>query len=101
MDKDGYLYIVDRIKDMLIVGGYKVFSREVEEKLYQHPDIELCAIVGVPDPKRPGNEMVKAVIQLLAASKKKDVKKLEQEIISFCRENMAPFKVPKIVEIVD
>ncbi|MBA7544297.1 Long-chain-fatty-acid--CoA ligase [subsurface metagenome] len=101
MDKDGYLYIVDRIKDMLIVSGYKVFSREVEEKLYQHPDIEFCAIVGVPDPKRSGNEMVKAVIQLLAASKKKDVKKLEQEIISFCQENMSPFKVPKIIEIVD
>ncbi len=101
MDKDGYLYIVDRIKDMLIVGGYKVFSREVEEKLYQHPDIEFCAIVGVPDPKRSGNEMVKAVIQLLAASKKKDVKKLEQEIISFCQENMSPFKVPKIIKIVD
>jgi len=45
--------------------------------------------------------MVKAVIQLLAASKKKDVKKLEQEIISFCQENMSPFKVPKIIEIVD
>ncbi len=101
MDKDGYLYIVDRIKDMLIVGGYKVFSREVEDKLYSHSDIEFCAIVGVPDPKRPGSEIVKAIIQPTKASEVKDVKKLEQEIISFCRENMSPFKVPKIVEIVN
>jgi len=101
LDQDGYLYIVDRIKDMLIVGGYKVFSREVEDKLYSHSDIEFCAIVGVPDPKRSGSEIVKAIIQPTKASKVKDVKKLEQEIISFCRENMSPFKVPKIVEIVD
>ena len=101
MDLDGYLYIVDRIKDMLIVGGYKVFSREVEEKLYQHPDIEFCAIVGIPDPKRPGSEMVKAVIQPATASKKKDAKELEQEIISFCKETMAPYKIPKIFKIID
>jgi len=101
LDQDGYLYIVDRIKDMLIVGGYKVFSREVEDKLYSHSDIEFCAIVGVLDPKRSGSEIVKAIIQPTKASKVKDVKKLEQEIISFCRENMSPFKVPKIVEIVD
>ncbi|OGR15151.1 MAG: hypothetical protein A2277_17260 [Desulfobacterales bacterium RIFOXYA12_FULL_46_15] len=101
MDKDGYLYIVDRLKDMVIVGGYKVFSREVEEKLGQHPDVEFCAIVGVPDPDRPGSEIVKAVIQMAADSTKKDAKKLEQEIISFCKENMASFKAPRIVEIVD
>ncbi len=101
MDEDGYIYIVDRAKDMLIVGGYKVFSREVEETLYQHPDIEFCAIVGVPDKKRPGNEIVKAVIQLTSEAKGKDRKQLEDDIIAFCRENKAPYKVPKIVEVVD
>jgi len=101
MDEDGYIYIVDRAKDMLIVGGYKVFSREVEETLYQHPDIEFCAIVGVPDKKRPGNEIVKAVIQLTSEAKGKDEKQLEEDIIAFCRENKAPYKVPKIVEIID
>jgi len=101
MDEDGYIYIVDRAKDMLIVGGYKVFSREVEETLYQHPDIEFCAIVGVPDEKRPGNEIVKAVIQLTSEARKKDEKQLKEEIIAFCRENKSPYKVPKIVEIID
>jgi long-chain acyl-CoA synthetase len=101
MDEDGYLYIVDRAKDMLIVGGYKVFSREVEETLYQHPDVEFCAIVGVPDEKRPGNEIVKAVIQPTSDAKEKDQQKLQDDIIAFCRENKAPYKVPKIVEIID
>lgn len=101
MDEDGYIYIVDRAKDMLIVGGYKVFSREVEETLYQHPDVEFCAIVGVPDQKRPGNEIVKAVIQLTTDAKEKDRQELQDDIIAFCRENKAPYKVPKIVEIID
>ncbi len=101
MDEDGYLYIVDRAKDMLIVGGYKVFSREVEETLYQHPDVEFCAIVGVPDKKRPGSEIVKAVIQPSSAARSKDKEKLKKDIIAYCRENKAPYKVPKIVELVD
>ena len=101
MDEDGYLYIVDRAKDMLIVGGYKVFSREVEETLYQHPDVEFCAIVGVPDKKRPGSEIVKAVIQTSSAAKTKDKNQLKEDIIAFCRKNKAPYKVPKIVELVD
>jgi long-chain acyl-CoA synthetase len=101
MDEDGYISIVDRAKDMLIVGGYKVFSREVEETLYQHPDVEFCAIVGVPDEKRPGNEIVKAVIQLAPNAKNKDKTQLREDIIAFCRANKAPYKVPKIVEVID
>ncbi|RJP83312.1 MAG: AMP-dependent synthetase [Desulfobacteraceae bacterium] len=101
MDADGYLYIVDRSKDMLIVGGYKVFSREVEETLYQFPDIEFCAIVGVKDEKRPGNDIVKAVIQLTKKAGKKDVQAFKQELTQYCRDNMAPYKVPKVIEIVD
>ncbi len=101
MDEDGFFYIVDRTKDMLIVSGYKVFSREVEETLYQHPDIEFCAIVGVPDPDRPGSERVKAVIQLKSAAKQKDPETVKSGITAFCRENLVPYKIPKIVELVD
>ncbi len=101
MDDDGFLFIVDRAKDMLIVGGYKVFSREVEETLYQHPAIELCAIVGLPNPERPGSELVKLVVQLVSEYKEWDTDTLKAEIVAFCRENMAPYKVPKIVEFVD
>lgn len=101
MDEDGYLYIVDRAKDMLIVGGFKVYSRQVEETLYQHAAVDYCAIVGIADEKRPGNEIVKAVIQLSAAAGQKDRAALEEDIRAYCRENMAPYKVPKIIEFVD
>lgn len=101
MDEEGYLYIVDRTKDMLIVGGFKVFSREVEETLYQHEAVEFCAIVGMPDEKRPGNEIVKAVIQLKAGAKQKDKQTLEDDIRAYCRETMAPYKRPKAIEFVD
>jgi long-chain acyl-CoA synthetase len=101
MDEEGYLSIVDRSKDMIIVSGFKVFSREVEDKLYDHPAVELCALVGVPNPDRPGSELVKAFIQLAPEYREKDHKKLKEEIISFARENMAPYKVPKSVEFID
>lgn len=106
MDEDGYFYIVDRSKDMLNVGGFKVFSREVEETLYQHEAVEFCAIIGQPDPKRPGSEIVKAVIQLTPAAQKPnagkfDAEALKSHITEYCRENMAPYKVPKIIEFID
>lgn len=56
LDEDGYLYIVDRTKDMISVGGYKVFSLMVEEVQHQHPAIEMCAIIGVPNPERIGDQ---------------------------------------------
>ncbi len=101
MDEDGYLYVVDRAKDMLIVGGYKVFSREAEETLYEHPAVEYCAYVGVSHPERPDSHRVKAVIQLASGYKGKDEQELEKDIMAFCKENMAPYKVPKIVQFVD
>lgn len=101
MDEDGYLYVVDRTKDMLIVGGFKVFSREAEETLYEHPAVDYCAFVGVPNPERPDSQRVKAVIQLKPAYREKNREELEAHILGFCRENMAPYKVPKIVEFVD
>jgi acyl-CoA synthetase (AMP-forming)/AMP-acid ligase II len=101
MDEDGFFFIVDRAKDMLSVSGFKVFSREVEEKLYEHPDIDLCAIIGVPDPKRPGSEIVKLIVQLIPTTKGRDVEEIKQDILEFSRENMSPYKVPKIIEFVD
>lgn len=101
MDEDGFLYIVDRTKDMLNVGGYKVFSREAEETLYEHPAIEFCAIIGKPNPDRPGSDLVKAVIQPTAEAGRRDHEELKKDIIAYCRENMAPYKVPKIVEFVE
>lgn len=100
MDRDGFITIVDRSKDMLNVGGFKVFSREVEEKLYELPFIEFCAIVGAPNPKRPGTDIVKLVIQPRSTAAHLDTKELEAEILTFCRKNFAPYKVPKIVEFV-
>lgn len=91
MDKDGYVYIMDRKKDMIIAGGYNVYPREVEEVLYEHPAVQEAVVVGVPDQYR--GETVKAVLVL-----KEGKQASAEEIIAYCRENMAPYKVPKIVE---
>ncbi len=98
MDQDGFLTLVDRTKDMLNVGGFKVFSREVEDKFYQHPAVELCAIVGMPNEKRPGTQVVKLVIQATKTHSDRDQDALRAELLAFARENMAPYKVPKIIE---
>ena len=101
MDEDGYFTIVDRTKDMLIVGGFKVFSREVEENLHDHPAIEFCAIIGVPNPERPGSELVKLVVQLNPAYQAKSPEDVKEEIRSFAKKNMSPYKVPKIIEFME
>jgi len=87
MDEEGYITIVDRTKDMLIVSGYKVYSVHVEDILTKHPDIELVAIIGLKDPNRPGSEIVKAVVQLKEGvepteSVKEDLKKYAAEKLS-------------------
>ena len=101
MDEDGFFYVVDRAKDMIIVGGYKVFSSEVEDKLYQHPSIELCALIGVANPDRPDSEIVKLVMQKSEAYKDQSDDAVKEEITAFAREKLSPYKVPKIIEIVD
>ncbi|NIB41695.1 long-chain fatty acid--CoA ligase [Pseudomaricurvus alkylphenolicus] len=98
MDEDGFLYIVDRTKDMLLVGGYNVYSKQVEDVLYELPEVELCAIVGKPNPERPGSEIVRAVIQLKASDKSIGNADLKDKITAHCREKLAPYKVPKIIE---
>jgi acyl-CoA synthetase (AMP-forming)/AMP-acid ligase II len=101
MDADGFFYVVDRTKDMLNVGGFKVFSTEVEKKLYEHPAVHLCAIIGVPNPKRPGSDLVKLVVQLSQAYKSQDKDQVKEELLAFAREEFSPYKVPKIMEFVD
>jgi len=101
MDDEGYLTICDRSKDILIVGGYKVFSVEVESKLKELAFIELCAVIGLPDEKRPGNDIVTLHVQLTDAAKARDRGELGQEILAFCRATMAPFKVPRSVHFHD
>ncbi|RTH24906.1 long-chain-fatty-acid--CoA ligase [Thermus scotoductus] len=96
MDEDGYFYIVDRKKDMIIAGGYNIYPREVEEVLYAHPAVQEAAVVGVPDPYR--GETVAAFIVLKEEYKGKVT---EKDIEAFCRENLAAYKVPRIIEFRD
>jgi len=91
MDEEGYFYIVDRKKDMIICSGYNVYPREIEEVLYQHPKIQEVCIVGVPDPYR--GETVKAFVIL-----KEEEQAAPEEIIEYCQKNMAKYKVPTLVE---
>ncbi|MFX1315043.1 MAG: AMP-binding protein [Promethearchaeota archaeon] len=95
-DEDGYLKIVDRTKDMLIVSGFKVYSVHVEEVMTKHPDVSIIAIIGVPDPNRPGSEIVKAVIQLKeGVSATESVK---ENIQKYAEENLSKYEVPKLWE---
>ena len=91
MDEDGYIYIVDRKKDMIIAGGFNIYPREVDEVLFQHPKIEEAVSCGVPDEYR--GETVKAFVVL-----KKGQTATDKEIIEFCKERLAGYKVPKMVE---
>ena len=93
-DEDGYFYIVDRKKDLIIASGYNIVPREVEEVLFMHPDVIEAAVAGIPDPYR--GETVKAFVVL-----KPDAKATTQEIREFCKENLAPYKVPTKVEFIE
>ncbi|MEK6789684.1 MAG: AMP-binding protein [Pseudomonadota bacterium] len=101
MDADGYITIVDRAKDMLIVGGYKVFSVEVETKLAELPCVAMSAVIGQPDQKRPGNDLVHLYVQLHADHKQREVSAVTAEILAFCRANMAAYKIPKEVHVLE
>lgn len=91
MDEDGYFYIVDRKKDMIIAGGFNIYPREIEEVLYEHEKVQEACIVGVPDVYR--GETVKAFIV------PKDGQKLtEEELDQYCRKHLAAFKVPRLYE---
>ncbi|HCY83985.1 MAG TPA: long-chain fatty acid--CoA ligase [Desulfobacteraceae bacterium] len=94
IDEDGYILITDRKKDMIIVGGFNVYPRDVEDIIYTNPKVELCAVVGVPDEK--SGETVKAYIKL----KEGETATIE-EMAAFCKENMAGYKRPRAIELRD
>lgn len=98
MDEEGYVFLCDRAKDMLVVGGFKVFSVEVEDKLKAHPDVAESAIVGAPDDKRPGNDIVHLFVQRSPDSEGSD-EEVTTRLLDWIRTNMAPYKVPKQVHI--
>jgi long-chain acyl-CoA synthetase len=95
MDEDGWFYLVDRKKDMIVASGYKVWPRDVEDVLYQHPAVKEAAVVGIPDPYR--GETVKAFVALKEGM---EGSVTPEEIIKFCRERIAAYKYPRQVEIV-
>ncbi len=92
MDEEGYFYIVDRKKDMIISGGFNIYPREVEDVLYRHPAVAEASVIGIPDSYR--GELVKAFISL-----KEGCSASEAEVVSFCRQHLLPYKVPSVVEI--
>jgi len=99
MDEDGYFYVVDRLKDMVIVSGFKVFTRTVDDVLMEHPDIDMAATIGIPDPGRPGSEFVaSAVVLKPEVEKNEDTKK---SITAYMREKVSPYKVPKQIEFME
>ncbi|HEY5394123.1 MAG TPA: long-chain fatty acid--CoA ligase [Trebonia sp.] len=94
IDEDGFLFIVDRIKDLIIRGGYNVYPREVEEVLYAHPAVAEAAVIGVPDPKM--GEEVRAIVAV-----KPGQSVTEAELIEFVKERAAAYKYPRAIEFRD
>jgi acyl-CoA synthetase (AMP-forming)/AMP-acid ligase II len=94
MDERGYVYVVDRIKDVIISGGENVYSAEVEGLLSAHPAVAGCAVIGLPD--QQWGERVHAVVVLAAGASA-----APGELREFCRRGLAGYKAPRTVEIVD
>lgn len=91
-DKDGYVYIVDRRNDMIISGGFNIYPNEIEQVIWSHPEVQDCAVIGVPDER--WGEAVKAIIEL-----KPGAQVQETDLLAFCRERLGGLKCPKSVEI--
>jgi long-chain acyl-CoA synthetase len=94
VDEDGYIFIVDRKKDLIIAGGFNIYPREIDEVLFQHPKVSEAVSIGVPDEYR--GETVKAFVVL-----KPGQTTTEKEIIEFCKTKLTAYKVPKMVEFRD
>ncbi|GAB6178024.1 long-chain fatty acid--CoA ligase [Desulfobaculum senezii] len=94
MDDDGYFFIVDRKKDLIITSGYNVYPREIDEVLYEHPKIKDAVAVGIPHPSR--GEIIKVYVVL-----RDDEKMTKSEVISWCRQKLAKYKLPRKVEFRD
>ncbi|MGQ0618591.1 MAG: class I adenylate-forming enzyme family protein [Panacagrimonas sp.] len=94
LDQEGYLFIVDRKKDMIISGGFNIYPSEIEQVIWSHPAVQDCAVIGVPDDK--WGEAVKAVIEL-----KPGLSATEDEIVRLCKDRIGSTKAPKTVEFWD
>ena len=94
LDENGYLFIMDRSKDMIISGGENIYPREIEEVLIKHPAVREVSVIGVPDAR--WGEAIKAVVALVPGQSF-----TEQELIAFCKENIASYKKPKSVDFVE
>lgn len=94
MDESGYLFIMDRSKDMIISGGENIYPREIEEVLIRHPAVREVAVIGVPDAR--WGEAVKAIVSLVERESA-----TEDDLIAFCKDHMASYKKPKSVDFVD
>jgi long-chain acyl-CoA synthetase len=92
VDEDGYFFLVDRRRDVIIRGGYTVYPREVEEVLYEHPAVRQAAVIGVPHPEL--GEEIEAVVALRAPVRDDDLR-------DFVRERVAAYKYPRRVTVVD
>ena len=94
MDEEGYFYIVDRKKDMIISGGYNVYPRDIEEVFFEHPKVQEAAALGVPHPKR--GEQVKVFVVL-----KEGETGTEEEFLTYCKDKLAAYKLPTMIEFMD
>ncbi len=94
VDDEGYIYIQDRVKDMIVSGGENVYPREIENVLFDHPAIADAAVIGVPDER--WGETIKAVVVLREGQVAS-----EDEIVAYCRGKLAGFKRPRSVDVVD
>jgi long-chain acyl-CoA synthetase len=93
MDSDGYLYIRDRVKDMIVSGGENIYPREVEEVLSEHPAVLEVAVIGVPDQR--WGETVKAVVAV-----REGMGVTPEQLVAFCRSRLGGFKLPRSVDFV-
>jgi long-chain acyl-CoA synthetase len=91
MDEDGYFFIVDRIKDLIITNGYNVYPRNVEEAIYQHPSVEECIVAGIPDKQR--GEIVKAWIKC-----REDRTVTPEDLKHFLKDKISLMEIPKRIE---
>lgn len=94
MNNDGWFFVIDRKKDLINASGYKVWPREVEDVLCQHPDVLEAAVIGVPDSYR--GETVKAFVSLVDGAATPP-----EELMAFCRDHLAPYKCPRLLDVVD
>jgi long-chain acyl-CoA synthetase len=95
MEEDGYFYITDRIKDMANISGLKVYTRLVDDVLYEHPAVGDAVAIGIPDPERPGSERIKAFIRLKEEFRGKVT---AEEIMGHCKGKLPPYAVPRFIE---